>query len=114
MTEIREQRLRPLNCTGIQLERAMQRDSHLAIVPISVRLRVTSRTPAGLSEAREVIDGSAGVSVVEELPCGELSRCFSLMASSVGVVSRLAYRIANIGVIDQVSVQRCPPDRQID
>jgi hypothetical protein len=86
----------------------MESGSHLAIVPISVRITITSSTLPGLGEAHEVIDRSAGVSVVEELRCGELSRCFRLTVSSAAAVSRLAYRIANIEVIDQVRVQLCP------
>ncbi|CAB3801146.1 hypothetical protein LMG28138_04951 [Pararobbsia alpina] len=76
--------------------------------PVAVWLTLMSRTFAGLVEVEAVIARTDDVLVVEVRSPGPLSRRFTLSASSIGAVLSLAYRIAEVGAVAEVRVQRFP------
>jgi hypothetical protein len=85
----------------------MQNVSDIPGGPIVVWMTLVSRTCAGALEAETVIRSTDGVSVLEARGDSNVSYCLMLSAPSAGAVSRLAYRVADLALIDEVRVQRC-------
>jgi hypothetical protein len=85
----------------------MQNVSEIGPGPITVWMRLVSRSSAGVLEAETIMRLTDGVSVVEVSCRSDLSQCLRLSAPSAAVISRLAYRIAGLALIEEVRVQRC-------
>ncbi|MFM0441849.1 MULTISPECIES: hypothetical protein [Paraburkholderia] len=85
----------------------MQNGNDIANEPVVVRLTLVSLTRAGSLEAEAMIGSTGDVVVLKVEHLGDLSQCSTLSAPSSGAVSRLAYRLAEIGAIVEVRVQRC-------
>ncbi|MBT2792936.1 hypothetical protein [Paraburkholderia strydomiana] len=88
----------------------MPNASEIVNEPVVVRLTLVSLTLPGMLEAEAVIGGTDGIAVLKVERRGQLSQCSTLRAPSSGVISRLAYRLADIGAIADVRVQRCYTD----
>jgi hypothetical protein len=86
----------------------MQNGSDIPDGPIVVWMTLVCRTCAGSLDAETVIRSSDGVSVLEVRRDSDVSHGLMLLAPSAGVVSRLAYHLAGLALIDEVRVQRCP------
>jgi hypothetical protein len=84
----------------------MGNDSDIADEPVLIRLALVSLNRSGIVEAEAVIGQTRGVSVLDVECPRELSHFSTLSATSSRVVSRLAYRLAGIGAIVEVRVQR--------
>jgi hypothetical protein len=85
----------------------MQNVSEIPDGPIMVWMTLVSRTGAGSLDAETVIRSSDGVSVLEVRRHSDVFQCLMVSAPSSGVVSRLAYRVAGLALVDEVRVQRC-------
>ncbi|MFM0441121.1 hypothetical protein PQQ84_32090 [Paraburkholderia strydomiana] len=84
----------------------MLSDSDIADEPVLIRLALFSLNRSGIVEAEAVIGQTRGIAVLDAEFPRELSQFTTLSATSSRVVSRPAYRLAGIGAIVEVRVQR--------
>jgi hypothetical protein len=85
----------------------MQSGSDSASGAVTVWMTLMSRTSAGALEAESLVRLTGDISVLEARRPDEVSRCFCLLAQSAAPVSRLAYRVADLSLTEEVRVQRC-------
>lgn len=84
----------------------MQNVSNIANEPVVVQLSLVSLTRSGMLRAAAMIGQAEGVSVLAVERPGDRSQSSWLAAPSSGAISQLAYRLAEIGAIIEVRVQR--------
>jgi hypothetical protein len=70
-------------------------------------MTLVSRTSAGALEAESMVRLTGDVSVLEARRPDEASRRFCLWAQSASAVLRLACRVADLSLTEEVRVQRC-------
>jgi len=75
--------------------------------PVVVRLTLVSLTPSGIVQAEALIRSTEGLAVLEVEGWSDLSQTSRLSAPSSGAVSALGYRLAEIGSLVEVRLQRC-------
>jgi len=86
----------------------MQNGDGIVSEPVVVRLTLVSLSPCGILEAEAVVSSTEGLAVLEVECRSDLSQSTRLSAASSGVVSAMGYRLATIGALVEVRVQRCP------
>jgi len=75
--------------------------------PVVVRLTLVSLTPSRIVQAEALIRSTEGLAVLEVEGWSDLLQTSRLSAPSSGAVSALGYRLAKIGSLVEVRLQRC-------